>query len=101
MHLPIGDYNQDGVVDADDYTTWTQLFGTNNPAADGNDDGVVDAADYASGESMHRLAAEAARAAPSGVPEPATMVLALWLLPAVFATSPLIDRRDRLTHRLV
>jgi hypothetical protein len=47
-----GDYNQDMVVDADDYTEWRAAFGTTRvsvhdaPLADGNFDGIVDGADY-------------------------------------------------------
>src|SRR5262249_12674809 len=44
--FPTGDYNQDGVVNIQDYYTWKQAFGTNNAAADGNGNGVVDAAGY-------------------------------------------------------
>jgi len=42
-----GDYNGDGTVDNDDYTTWKSNFGdTTLLTADGNGDGKVDAADY-------------------------------------------------------
>jgi hypothetical protein len=47
-----GDYNQDMVVDADDYADWAAAFGTTKssvhdaPLADGNLNGIVDAADY-------------------------------------------------------
>jgi hypothetical protein len=47
-----GDYNQDMVVDADDYDVWRAAFGSTRssvhdaPYADGNYDGVVDMADY-------------------------------------------------------
>jgi len=43
----VGDYNQDLIVDASDYTVWRSALGsTNSPRADGNFDGLVDAADY-------------------------------------------------------
>ncbi len=43
----VGDYNIDGVVDQNDYTVWSQSYGSNLLlAADGNGDGRVDAADY-------------------------------------------------------
>jgi hypothetical protein len=44
----VGDYNDDGVVDAADYTIWRDSEGSVGMglAADGNDDGRVDAADY-------------------------------------------------------
>ncbi|MBB6431360.1 hypothetical protein [Algisphaera agarilytica] len=43
----LGDYNQNGVVDAADYTVWADSFGSMvDLDADGNGNGVVDAADY-------------------------------------------------------
>ena len=43
-----GDYNRDGVVDANDYSVWQNSFGQTGAglAADGNLNGIVDAADY-------------------------------------------------------
>lgn len=41
-----GDYDQNGVVEQNDYVVWSALYGTNNASADGNGDGFVDAADY-------------------------------------------------------
>jgi Dockerin type I domain len=45
-----GDYNRDGVVDANDYTTWRQTFGSTVSSpfsnADGNGNSTIDAADY-------------------------------------------------------
>jgi hypothetical protein len=43
-----GDYDRDGIVEADDYGVWRSSFGLMGaePVADGNQDGVVDAADY-------------------------------------------------------
>jgi hypothetical protein len=44
---PPGDYDDDGVVDNDDYNNlWRRNFGSSVAAADGNGNGVVDAADY-------------------------------------------------------
>jgi hypothetical protein len=46
--LAPGDYNADGVVDADDYGEWRKTFGSQTQLwADGNGNGRVDAADYA------------------------------------------------------
>ena len=42
----LGDYNNDGIVNANDYEAWRTAFGTTSAAADGNDNGIVDAADY-------------------------------------------------------
>ena len=47
--LPLGDYNQDGTVNAADYTVWRNSLGANVAAfagADGSGNGVVDEADY-------------------------------------------------------
>ena len=42
-----GDYNQNGVVDAADYTVWRDTFNAvDDLRADGNRNGVIDAADY-------------------------------------------------------
>lgn len=42
-----GDYNDNGVVDAADFTVWRNLFGTtSDPRADGDTNGIVDIADY-------------------------------------------------------
>lgn len=42
-----GDYNDDGVVDAADYTVWRNLFGAAfDPRADGDTNGIVNMADY-------------------------------------------------------
>lgn len=44
---PPGDYNQNGMVDAADYTVWRNSRGsTTNLAADGNNNGTVNNADY-------------------------------------------------------
>jgi hypothetical protein len=43
----VGDYNRDGQVDTNDYSTWFDSFGSvTDLSADGNANGVVDAADY-------------------------------------------------------
>ncbi len=77
-----GDYNQDGVVNSDDYNLWRQNFGsTSSLAADGNGNGVVDAADYV----VWRNAASGGSGAGNlgssiAVPEPSTAVLAIGLV---------------------
>ena len=48
LSLP-GDYDGNGIVNADDYSKWKTSFGTSVAAgsgADGNGNGIVDAADY-------------------------------------------------------
>ena len=44
-----GDYDRDGLVNADDYSVWRAAFGDAvlpGSGADGNSDGVVDQSDY-------------------------------------------------------
>jgi hypothetical protein len=42
-----GDYNSNGIVDADDYLVWRASFGsTSNLSADGDGNGRIDTADY-------------------------------------------------------
>jgi hypothetical protein len=70
-----GDYNNDGFVNAADYTVWRDGL----PAADGNGDGTVDAADYVLWSDNY-----GAGVAPSSVavPEPAAIALLAMLLGA-------------------
>jgi len=45
----LGDYNQNGVVDAADYSLWRKTVGTSVPnytGADGNGDGIINSDDY-------------------------------------------------------
>ena len=48
LPFPMGDYNQNGVVDAADYTVWRDTLGQVGAglAADGNGSGSIDAGDY-------------------------------------------------------
>ncbi|MEM6314519.1 MAG: hypothetical protein AAF743_10550, partial [Planctomycetota bacterium] len=66
-----GDYNGDGVADADDYALWVSQFGGAGPDSDGNGNGVVDAADYTIWRDRF-----SASAAASAAPEPATAAFA-------------------------
>jgi hypothetical protein len=78
--LPVaGDYNGDGTVDAQDYSTWRARYGSSDPAADGNLNGIVDAADYIvwrKSLAAHAPGAAAAHALPL-VPEPSSALLLL------------------------
>ncbi|TVS00858.1 MAG: esterase family protein [Phycisphaerales bacterium] len=46
LRSPTADLNADGVVDADDFFLFLQLFATGDPIADINTDGVIDAEDF-------------------------------------------------------
>ncbi len=81
--FPPGDYNQDGVVNSQDYNVWRQNYGSaTNLAADGDGSTVVDAADYV----LWRKYASAGGGTSGGglggasVPEPSSAVLAIGLL---------------------
>ena len=77
-----GDYNDDGVVDAADYTAWRDSLGSSSDlAADGNDNGVIDPGDYTVWENNFGATSSASA---SAVPEPtAAVLLAAGLLAGV------------------
>ncbi|MCA9186837.1 MAG: PEP-CTERM sorting domain-containing protein [Pirellulaceae bacterium] len=71
-----GDYNNNGVVDAADYTVWKDTFGINvdpNSGADGNGNGLIDAADYTVWKDNFGNAGQVAST--QSVPEPSTWIL--------------------------
>jgi len=78
-----GDYNDDGIVDAADYTVWRNTLGESvsilTTGADGNGDGTISAADYQVWKSNFgkTLAAPGVGAA---VPEPVGLTLAVITL---------------------
>ncbi len=75
----LGDFNQDHVVDAADYTVWRDSLDATgyHLAADGNGDGKVDAADYDVWKSHfgETWSATGGGAGALSVPEPATAAL--------------------------
>ena len=79
-----GDYNDDGLVNAADYTVWRDSYGLTGSvlAADGNGDEVVDAVDYAVWRNNYGAAASPDLKSPSiTVPEPSSaLVLAAYLI---------------------
>lgn len=71
-----GDYNNDAVVNAADYTQWRSDFGsTTHLQADGNGNGTVDIADYVFWRNIMSGAGAAVGAGLAAVPEPGTMTL--------------------------
>lgn len=80
-----GDYNEDGFVDAADYTLWRDTRGENVVAgsgADGNSDGMVNQADYVFWKTRFGNTLAGGSSQPVEVPEPAGQQL-LWLVLAV------------------
>lgn len=76
-----GDFNDDGVVNAADYTVWRDTLGsTSDSRADANNDGVVNSADYTIW--TENFGSQASGQSTTPVPEPAALALAvvcLWL----------------------
>ncbi|MGD9632892.1 MAG: hypothetical protein AB7G28_10230 [Pirellulales bacterium] len=80
-----GDFNDDGLVDAADYTRWRDTFGqsvTYFAGADADGNGLVDQADFETWLTNFTFPPEGAAA----VPEPAALALALAVAAGVFAT---------------
>lgn len=96
--LLAGDFNNDGSVDAADYTIWRNQLGRSGTGllADGNSDSRVDAADYDIWKANfgRQLAGSAQFSAP--VPEPTGAILAIAVA-AAFASSLRPSRRPRLS----
>jgi hypothetical protein len=85
-----GDYNDDGQVDAADYSTWRDTMGKAvlpGRGADGNLNGIIDAGDYDIWKSKF-AASGAGGGAISVVPEPASIVFVLMA-----AAATLLSRR--------
>lgn len=78
-----GDYNDNGIVDAADYTVWRNLLGrTFDPRADGDTNGTIDIHDYHVWKANFGLAAGAASTIISSqpVPEPSLWVAVAWIV---------------------
>jgi hypothetical protein len=92
---PAGDYDGNGLVDANDYAVWRYNFGKqtiiHGSGADGNYDGVIDQADYVVWRSSLASGAGAGARAGTAVPEPT--IAALITLAAISAYSGTMRRR--------
>lgn len=85
----LGDYDIDGDVDNADYTRWRTTFGSSvfpsGNSADGNRNGIVDAADYVIWrDNLGASILSGAGLGSSVVPEPASLVMLLAVLPGIF-----------------
>jgi hypothetical protein len=104
-----GDYDRDGLVNAEDYTVWRAAFGDvvlPGSGADGNSDGVVDQGDYLIFRKQMSVQAEAGTGAQSAsAPEPGSICLIAMALVAGFASRrrPARDcnRRDTTIDRCI
>lgn len=95
----LGDYNHDGIVNADDYTIWRRTLGqavSPGAGADGNFDGQITVSDFTiwrnhfgqtSGSGSGSVLISGA-----AVPEPGTLCLAAIV---VLGGTPIINRRRR------
>jgi autotransporter-associated beta strand protein len=76
-----GDYNQDGIVDAADYTVWRDTLGQSGTglAADGNQNDQIDAGDYDVWRAHfgQTVGSGSGASANTTVPEPATLEMLL------------------------
>jgi hypothetical protein len=77
-----GDYNNDNVVDAGDYSVWRNAFGApgSGLAADGNNNGQIDEGDYTVWR-RHYGDSTAVGAAAGAVPTPEPSAWMLLVLP--------------------
>jgi hypothetical protein len=94
-YIQPGDYDENGVVDGDDYSLWKLSFSESGEAllADGNADGVVNLADYSIWrDNLGAVALGPELVAPPltssvVIPEPSTLVLGFLALVAVRAAA--------------
>ena len=83
--LSEGDYNEDGIVDAADYSVWRNTFGQSvlfGTKADGNGSGMIDAGDYHVWKTHfgETVAFGSASSSPINVPGPHSFILAFQIL---------------------
>jgi T5SS/PEP-CTERM-associated repeat protein len=94
----LGDYNQNGTVDAADYALWRNTLGQigSGLAADGNGSGTIDAGDYAVwranfGQTAGSGSALGAAGSTAVVPEPSALLLCAFAAPLLFLRGRRLD----------
>jgi hypothetical protein len=88
--LLVGDYNQNVVVDAADYTVWRDTRGsTTNLIADGNNSGTIETGDY--NVWRHNFGRTAGSGSAAAVPEPAALPILVAIV-AFVTISPTFRR---------
>jgi hypothetical protein len=92
------DYNDDGIVDAADYTVWQDNLGLSASALNGNGSGAatVVQADYLLWKTNFEALATGSEAA-AAVPEPTTLLLTLLALVALSSASASFGSSEYLT----
>ncbi len=89
-----GDYNQDNIVDAADYTTWRDNVGTTTVLPNDPTGGTIGVAQYNTWRNNFGQSGNlTALASAESVPEPASMVVMLVLFAAVRCIGPRITRQ--------
>jgi len=91
----VGDYNNDGRVDAADYVVWREALSHTGGGlpADGNADGKVDASDYGVWRTNFASSSGAALAAIAVVPEPGTCFLIIAAVSSLLTSASRASRR--------
>jgi hypothetical protein len=85
----LGDYNDDGVVNAADYTVWRDNLGSNITLPnEATTPGVVNQADYDQWKARFGNAIGSGSLAAAGVPEPSTLLLVASVGALVLALKP-------------
>jgi hypothetical protein len=88
-----GDYNDDGTVDADDYTVWRDNMGGTSLANETASLGVVDGEDYDAWKANFGASSGLGAGANHAVPEPATMLSAILGILYLFSLASASRRR--------
>jgi hypothetical protein len=95
----LGDYNNNGIVDAPDYVVWRDMPAT--LSNEGASPGIVDQADYDFWRARFGATSGSGAALSAAVPEPSATMLALWaLLATAFGCRGRIELRSKFGGRL-